>query len=408
MRRLSLDETTTHPGNSKKRRLKKRYILLTILGSLIIGLFIVFFTSSDHSVVQYVLSTAGAGGPKIAQTDDRTNILLLGIGGGKHEGPNLTDSIIVASFNYKTEKVTMFSIPRDLWVDSMRGKVNIAYQVGINKGDALGYVKQIYSDLMGIPIHYVIRIDFSGFEQAIDEVGGVDINVPKRFDDYVYPIEGKEEDLCGLHEKEIELSPEEATKSGLKPGKQKVLVNDSDKIATEEADFACRFEHLHFDPQLTHMDGETALKFVRSRHGTNGEGSDFARSRRQQLVIEAFREKALSLSTLANPVKVTGLIKSFDKGLDTDIPLDQYLDFYGLSKKFKGIDTVVLGDLGNNETFLETPNPADYGGAYVLVPPNGDFNILRQFVKDKLNEQPKVATPSATITTSPSVKPKNK
>ena len=404
MRKLNLDSPSDHPVTHKKKKLKKRYVLLTVVLAFFIGLSVVFFSGSNHSVVQYVLSTAGATtGPKISQDAGRTNILLFGIGGGKHEGPNLTDSIIIASYNYDNERVTMFSVPRDLWVDSIRGKVNTVYQIGINRGNALDFSKQTYSELMGIPIHYVVRIDFSGFEQAIDEVGGIDLTVPKTFDDYMYPIAGKENDLCGLREKEVELSEEDAKKYSLATGKQKVFVDAGEQIATGEAMFACRFEHLHFNAGATHMDGATALKFVRSRHGLNGEGSDFARSRRQQLVIEAFRTKALSLSTLANPVKVSGLISSLGKSLDTDIPLNLYLDFYGLSKNIKSVNSIVIGDLGGGKTFLETPLPAKYGGAYVVVPPNGDFNILRQFVKDKLALD---ATASATLVHSMTTSPK--
>ncbi len=413
MRKLNLDTESDHPQEHKKaRRLKKRYVILTIIFSVLVGFLVVFFTGSHHSVVQTVLSTVGAGGPQIAQTDERTNILLFGIGGGKHEGPNLTDSIIVASYSNKTKKTIMFSVPRDLWVDSIRGKVNTVYQIGINRKDALGFSKQTYTELMGIPIHYVIRIDFSGFEEAIDQVEGIDVVVPKTFDDYVYPISGKENDLCGLREKEVELSEEDAQKYNLSMGKQKVFVDEKEQIATDEASFACRFEHIHFTAGQTHLDGKTALKFVRSRHGTNNEGSDFARSRRQQLVIEAFREKALSLKTLANPVKVSGLISSLGKSLDTDIPFDLYLDFYNLSKEMDGgIQSVVLGDLGGGKTFLETPPTAKYGGAYVLIPPNGDFNILRQFVKDKMLESDTAtasASPSSSSTPTPSPKIKKK
>jgi polyisoprenyl-teichoic acid--peptidoglycan teichoic acid transferase len=402
LRKLNLAEDSSAHSTSvthhKKKRGFKRYIF-AILIAVVVGLFFFFGSMGgvSHPVVRYVLSNTG---PKIEQTDDRTNILLLGNAGGKHDGATLTDSIIVASYHYPTKKVVMFSIPRDLWVESISAKVNTVYQDGVKKGDGMAYSKQVYSDLMGMPIHYVLRLDFSGFEQAIDAVGGVEVVIPRSFDDYNYPIEGKEKDLCGLIEKEVELSEEDAKKYGLLAGKQKVFMNDKEEIATDEAMFACRFEHLHFDRGTTNLNGETALKFVRSRKGTNNEGSDFARSRRQQLVIQAFREKALSLSTLTNPAKVTSLISALGSSFETNIPLDQYPDFYALSKEVEGTESIVLGDLGEGKTFLDTPNPGDYGGAYVLVPPNGDFNILRQFVKDKLIES--IATPSPSMSPLPS------
>lgn len=397
LRRLHLDEQP--PMKQKKKRGFKRYILLAILVS-IVGLVYSFwsFGGIEHPIVKYVLSNTG---PKISQTDGRTNILLLGNAGGKHDGATLTDSIIVASYHYDTKKVTMFSIPRDMWVESISAKVNTVYQNGVKKGEGLGYSKQVYSDLMGIPMHYVLRLDFSGFEQAIDAVDGIEVDVPRMFDDYNYPIEGKEKDLCGLHEQEVELNEEDAKKYNLPTGKQKVFMSDSQQIATDEAMFGCRFEHLHFNAGRVTLNGDEALKFVRSRKGTNNEGSDFARSKRQQLVIQSFREKALSLSTLANPIKVTSLISALGNSFETDIPLDQYPDFYALSKEVDGTNSIVLGDLGEGKTFLETPPAAQYGGAYVLVPPNGDFGVLRQFVMQKLAESV-MASPEATLLPSPS------
>ncbi len=400
LRKLHLDEDSHKSASAKhpKKRGLKRYIIAAIL-LLIFGILFSFWSYGgvEHPVVKYVLSNTG---PTISQTDGRTNILLLGNAGGKHDGATLTDSIIVASYHYDTKKVTMFSIPRDMWVESISAKVNTVYQNGARQGDGLSYSKQVYSEMVGIPMHYVLRIDFSGFEQAIDAVGGIEVTVPRTFDDYNYPIEGKEKDLCGLHEKEVELSEEDAKKYNLPVGKQKVFMNDAEQIATDEAMFGCRFEHLHFDSGVTKLNGEEALKFVRSRKGTNNEGSDFARSRRQQLVIQAFREKALSLSTLANPVKVTGLISALGNSFETDIPLDQYPDFYALTKEIESTTSIVLGDLGEGKTFLETPSPAQYGGAYVLVPPNGDFNVLRQFVQQKLAESV-IASPSASLTPAP-------
>lgn len=380
------------PRKSRERR-KKRWWILGI-SVVLIGFLLYFMThSTGNAVFQYALSAAS--GPKIKSTDDRVNILLLGLAGGKHDGAMLTDSIIVASYHLKSNKVTMISIPRDLWIDGIKEKVNAAYEFGEERPEGgLVYAADKIDDVVGIPIHYAVRIDFSGFAKAIDLVDGIDVDVPKTFDDYNYPITGKEDDLCGLIEKEVELTPEQAAATKLKPGKQKVLVDASDKIATESSDFACRFEHLHFNKGINHMDGETALKFVRSRMGTNGEGSDFARSRRQQLVIQAFRDKALSLSTLFNPGKIGGLLNTFGESVDTNIPQDDYLEFYDIAKNIKGLNTIVLGDLGNGKSVLVVGDAGKYG-RFVMVPPNDDYTALQQYVKTKLDEDSIEATPSA-------------
>lgn len=377
----------------KPEKRKKRWWILGV-AVLLISLFIWFMSQSSGSAVfQYAMSAAG--GPTIKSTDDRVNVLLLGLAGGKHDGAMLTDSIIIASYHMKSNKVTMISVPRDLWMDGIKEKVNAAYEVGEERPEGgLAFASDKIDDVIGIPIHYAVRIDFAGFAKAIDLVEGVDVDVPKTFDDFNYPITGKEDDLCGLIEKEVEISPEQAESLKMKPGKQKVLVDTSDKIATQSSDFACRFEHLHFNKGVTHMDGETALKFVRSRMGTNGEGSDFARSRRQQLVIQAFRDKALSLSTLFNPSKISGLLNTFGQSVDTNIPKDDYLEFYNIAKNIKGISTIVLGDIGNGKSVLVVGDVSKYG-RFVMVPPNDDYLPLQQFVKMKLDEDSQEATPSA-------------
>ncbi|KKQ67498.1 MAG: hypothetical protein US86_C0001G0425 [Candidatus Daviesbacteria bacterium GW2011_GWA2_38_24] len=347
--------------------------------------FLTFF--SKTSVVKDVLTNnVFSSGPNINSTDGRVNILLLGNAGGKHDGAELTDSIIIASIDLKTKNAVLFSIPRDVWLESINHKINAAYEIGIRSGEGLNFVKDKIDDLLGIPIHYAVRIDFTGFAKAVDLIGGIEVDVPKTFDDYNYPIEGKENDLCGLTEKEMDINDETAKLLNLTLGKHKVLVDREDRIATNSSFFWCRYERIHFNKGSTNLDGITALKFVRSRMGTNGEGSDFARSRRQQLVIEAFREKALSIPTLANPGKVTELISTFNKSVETDIPLDKFLDFYNLAKSINKTESVVLGDLGDGKSLFYNPPPSEYGGGWVLVPQGKDFSKIAELVKLKLEE----------------------
>lgn len=390
----------------KQKYYSKFKKVLLIAGVIIILTFIWSLMTSTSSVFKYNFPSILQPNP-LKSTDGRVNILLLGNAGGTHDGPDLTDSIIVASYHLKSNRVTLISIPRDLWVDSAKAKVNTLYHFGNKKGDGIKYTEDKIDDFLGFPIHYGVRLDFSGFQRAIDLIGGVEVDVPKTFDDYNYPIEGKEDDLCGLLEKEVDLTPDQIkalniTEDKLNPASPspnatpnpdpnapkrfKVLIDSSDKIATSAADFACRFEHIRYEKGKNSMDGEEALKFVRSRMGTNGEGSDFARSRRQQLVLQSFRNKALSLQTLTSPKTVTDLIGTFGQSVETDIPFDKYLDFYKLVKKNEKVESIVLGDLGNGKSILITPLPSEYGGTFVLIPPGGDFKKIQDFIKEKFLE----------------------
>jgi len=397
------------PNSRKKRQIKKRFMLVLSFFLVVMITTLIWAFSSTSSSISTGFRIPLIQKNPLKSTDDRVNILLLGNAGGRHDGASLTDSIIVASYHLKSKKTTLISIPRDLWLDNISAKINAAYQVGKKEdGDGLKFASDKIDDILGVTIHYAVRLDFKGFSKAVDVVDGVDVEVIKTFDDFNYPIEGKEDDLCGLQEKELEFTDDEARNYKLLPSlinptptpspaadaspapkqKYKVLVSEGDKVATSSADFACRFEHVHFDQGQTKMDGTTALKFVRSRQGTNGEGSDFARSKRQQLVLQSFKNRVLSVPTLINPAKIAGLITTFGDSFETNIGAEVIPELYNLSKSMGGVDSIVLGDLGQGKSVFVVGSPSKYG-AYVLIPPDGDFTSVKEFVRQKLEEDGK-------------------
>ncbi|MBI2019295.1 LCP family protein [Candidatus Daviesbacteria bacterium] len=372
--------------------LQKIFPLLLVVGILMsIAIFLVT-RSGTTTYVNYILS-----GTSLRSTNDRVNILLLGIAGGTHDGTNLTDTIMVASYNLKTNEIFLFSLPRDLWLPALRTKANVVYQSGLNQNNGLGFAKTVFGNILGIPIHYALRVDFRGFVSAVDAIEGIEVLVENPFNDYLYPIQGKENDLCGNNQKEMDFNEEEAKKLNIEPGKRQVLVLADGAIATDSAEedkgvkyFSCRYERISFDKGPTQMSGAVALAFVRSRHGTNGEGSDFARSKRQQKVIEAVRNKVLSLETLASPQKLADLIGVLGKSIDTDISVKETIDFYKLSKKLEKTYNFVLDDsyrLGlpdDRKSLLVHPSAANYGGAYVLIAQDDDFSIVQGYVRKVL------------------------
>ena len=311
----------------------------------------------------------------------RINLLLLGTGGPGHEGPYLSDTMIFASIDKKGKDIVLISIPRDLWAPNLSAKINSAYAFGIERGDGLQLVEETVSLLFGMPVHYAFRLDFNGFVEVVDLVGGLVVNVEKPFVDNRYPIAGLEDDLCTLTIEKEQIDGQEV---------EVVKVSDQEKIRISDLNdsndpFTCRYETIEFAKGETLMDGQTALKFVRSRHGSSQEGSDFARSARQQKIILAFRDKVLSTQTLADPGTVIELVKTFGQSIDTDIENDDIPLFAKLSGK---IDPVTVRHLVLESTdansILQVGRPEDHGGQYVLVPRGNLYSELAEYVQGEI------------------------
>jgi LCP family protein required for cell wall assembly len=270
------------------------------------------------------------------QKDDRINILLLGIGGAGHDGPYLSDTNIILSIKPSTSEVAMISIPRDLGVTignhGVR-KINSADSFGeAEKAGAGGeYARQIFEKTFGMDIPYYARVDFTAFQEIIDEVGGVTIDVPRSFVDYEFP----------------------------------------------GPNFSYRT--LTFTAGTQVMKGDRALDFARSRHGNNGEGSDFSRSRRQQLMISALKEKLLSVGTYTNPVRVQGILQSLSSHITTNLNFGQMMYLANLAKDAdKNIKMLVLD---NSETGLLKSYIAD-SGAYILAPRSNNFDNINLAIQN--------------------------
>ncbi|MEI8232879.1 MAG: LCP family protein, partial [bacterium] len=213
--------------------LAKKIILAIFLSFLVVAGSWYYHNQTAKNIVKGVV---GSPSTNLKTDAGRTNILLMGIGGEGHEGGDLTDSMLFVSFNLLDNTADIIPIPRDIWVPSMKAKINTAYHYGKERRSdgGLALAKSAVAETLGVPVHYAVTLDFQGFVKAIDAVGGIDVEVQNTFDDYKYPIPGKE-------------------------------------TVEPESD---RYEHIHFDAGLTHMDGATALKFTRSRHAEGDEGTD--------------------------------------------------------------------------------------------------------------------------------------
>ncbi len=333
--------------NNEKRNSKKRtrWPIYLLCFTLLMFFSYLVFGKNVRAIFDPISIVANMNNAKLKETDGRTNILVLG--SDKRSIGNvtsvLTDTILVASIGRVEKDVILISLPRDLWVKSPQGfftKINAVYAYGGGND-----MKSVVEEVLGLPIHYYAIVDFKLFTETIDALGGVDVEVANAFTDYNYPVEGKED----------------------------APINE-------------RYEVITFNQGKQTMDGERALKFARSRKGDNNEGTDFARSARQQKVIMAIKDKALSLDTIVNPTKIKDLYDTYQGNVDTDLTLSDMQNFYLLSQQisFDSVKSIVLDDRSAAEEggLLYSPEDASlYNGAYVLLPKTGDFSQMHAYVQ---------------------------
>jgi anionic cell wall polymer biosynthesis LytR-Cps2A-Psr (LCP) family protein len=267
------------------------------------------------------------------------NVLLLGYGGGTHSGSGLTDSIIVIHIDTNTKKYLMVSIPRDFWIQGGR-KINAEASVNGYQG-----LSSAVGSITGLSIDNYVAINFANFTKMIDNLGGVNVEVPATFTDNLYPIEGEENNTCGKTEDEINALKAQYSDFNL------------------EKQFTCRYETISYQKGPATLNGVAALKFVRSRHGD----SDFGRSARQFAVLKGILTKLVSLKSVNKLETTIGTI--FDM-VKTDLTLGKIktlLEAFGDTSTYEGTEI----HLTTENYLVEGKSSA---GAYVLYPKAGNSN----------------------------------
>lgn len=315
--------------------------------------------------------------------------LLLGYGGGVHEGGKLSDSIMLVYIVPKDQKIFLISVPRDLWValpttedQSTYWKINSAYAIGSDDrsyshkpaqytGPAGGgeMAKYAITTVTGLPVQHFAAIDFSGFTKTIDVLKGVDIKVERTFDDDLYPIEEKKDDSCGRSPEDIAAIT--ATMSATKIEKEKM--------------FPCRYEELHFDAGLTHMDGATALKYVRSRHSVQ-DGGDFNRAARQRNLLLAVKNRIFSLSFFP---KIIPFITSLSYDVQTDMSVSDMEEFLNYKDDLSSYK--ITGIALTTQNILQETRSSN--GQDILAPKDGidNWDSVKQWLQDQMNPSPQVS-----------------
>lgn len=270
---------------------------------------------------------------------DRINILLLGLRGADDikNGGLLTDTMMIVSLKPQTNEVAMTSIPRDLYVEmpgsDTKGKINEAYSYGMKSGDwkdGLKSSRQEIEDVTGLDIHYVVSVDFTAFKEIIDTMGGVTVYLDKPF---------------------------------------------SEAVPFEEG-------YISLPAGTSTLNGDKALLYSRARYSS----SDFDRARRQQQVLVAVKEKALSLGILSNPIKLVSILDSVGNHVRTDAELWEIKE---LAELFRNANTSSIKskvfDTSEAGLLYQTHNSA---GSYILLPVGGNYDKIHEACKN-IFDQPK-------------------
>ncbi|MCF7860202.1 LCP family protein [Patescibacteria group bacterium] len=347
-----LEENQVILDKIKKRRKAKNYFIALLVLALVFSGKVLISSSgasqwlSNNPIINLVSHLGQSSDNELQGEDrDRVNVLLLGMGGANHDGGYLADTIMLVSLQPSSKKVAMTSIPRDLTVPTADGswrKVNSIHANAEAQEDGQGGQMMIetLSSVLDLKIDYYIRIDFDGFIKIIDELGGINVDVENTLDDYSYPIRGEE----------------------------------------ANPDYFARFEHLHIDAGKQHMNGSLALKYARSRHAYGIEGSDFARAKRQQLILEAVKDKLLSRNNLLKPGMLSRIIAELNRNIKTNLDVWALLKLWNDYKDIQReqITNTVLSDGPGG--FLIAGRGED--GAYILIPQTGNFSKIQEMLKN--------------------------
>ncbi len=280
----------------------------------------------------------------------RVNILLLGRGGGTHDAPDLTDTMMLVSIDPFNHTSTLLSVPRDLWVNVPNHgvmKLNAAWESGVFKylgktttgstnpqAISAGFktVDSSVEEVLGLTIDYNVLVDFQAFKQAVDTIGGINLTVP-----------------------------------------------------TDLVDPTMAWENAH-NPVLAKVglqtfDGKHALMYARSRETT----SDFARSERQRSLLVALKGKVATAGTLSNPTKLSGLISAFGNNVQTDLSIGNANRLYSI---MHGVDDSQVSSIGLSDGANSYVSSGSINGQSVVLPKSGLFKYddIQHFVRGQLKD----------------------
>ncbi|MDP3997887.1 MAG: LCP family protein [bacterium] len=364
-RRDSARSNSRLPSRPAKKHWPRRFFILLIIVILFSGGVFGYkilaagnkISSAERSLIGQIKDLFLVGDKQLkGEADDRINVMLIAIGGAGHSGENLADTVMIASLRPSDNRVSLLSIPRDLYVQvpgqDYYTRINAVHAHGESQKEGQGpeMLRGLVEEVTGLPIHYYGRVDFTAFKQIVDAVGGIDITIPNGFYDYWHKIDFR--------------------------------------AGTEK------------------MDGERALAYVRARYIEGPEGGDFKRTTRQQQVLMAIQEKVFSVNTAFDFAGLNKILNSLSDNVRTDMQLWEMKRFYEIARQVKhdNISSTVLTTgptaplVGATEILGDTP-------ASVLKTKTGDFSEIQSIAAGLFDNIPKTVTATAPPQASPSTSP---
>ena len=303
--------------------------------------------------------------PLKVDANGRTNLLVFGTAeddeGGKHGGPNLTDSIMIISFDKENNDMAMLNLPRDLWIKhekictvGYQEKINTVYLCasddGKNEQAGAEALMRKVTEVTGVELQYYAHLNFGAVIGLVDAVGGVDVDV-------------------------MGYGP---VPRGVKPG----------SILDRNFDWKCggRCYYVKYEPGVHHMDGEHALAFIRARNANGGYGlpnSNFDREKNQQKVVSALVEKMMTAGTLTDYNKFSKILDAVGDNLRTSFSADEVRSAIDLAKKTKFNAGRSISLAGDQVNLLSS---GMLYGKSTVYPKSGmfDYSAIKKYINKEL------------------------
>ncbi len=330
----------------------------------------------------------GAQSELVGEKEGRVNVLLLGMRGADDPaGGNLADSIMVASLNLdpKSSKISLISIPRDFYVKDIQNdgssKLNAIYAQGYSKGgpkQALKDMEQKVSEISGVPINYTVMINHQGFKDLVTALGGVEVTLSQPFEENA---QFNQEGVCdgevftvptGKWENKI-FTHTKTNSAGVKiEVKTKKPVYPLCLNAKPECGGTFK---LPAGKQT--LNADQALCFARARDNS----SDFQRAKRQQIILQQIKVKALSIGTLTDFNKVNGMINALGNNVQTDMEAWQIKKLYDIEQGMNTPEVVQRVLENSEEGLLYTPEQTKETG-YILSPIGDNYDKIQQLFQN--------------------------